>query len=103
MPASTSRDSDKFMLRLPDGMRKRIERSAKSHGRSMNSEIVATLEEHYPSDVNLDELINQTNALAKAQARAHREGMRAYQLEALIESLREIVVGLASEDGRTRK
>jgi hypothetical protein len=40
--------SDKFMLRLPDGMRDRIKDAADLNGRSMNSEIVATLEEEYP-------------------------------------------------------
>ncbi|OKP02620.1 Arc family DNA-binding protein [Xenorhabdus eapokensis] len=35
---------DKFMLRLPDGMREAIAESAKQNGRSMNSEIIAALE-----------------------------------------------------------
>lgn len=39
-----NRDSDKFMLRLPDGMRDRIGALAKESGRSMNAEIVARLE-----------------------------------------------------------
>lgn len=34
---------DKFMLRLPDGMRDRIAQAAKSNGRSMNAEIVGRL------------------------------------------------------------
>lgn len=36
------------MLRLPDGMRDRIKTIAASNNRSMNAEIVATLEEKYP-------------------------------------------------------
>lgn len=40
--------ADGFMLRLPDGMRERIKRAAKLNNRSMNSEIVAALAEHYP-------------------------------------------------------
>ena len=40
---------DKFMLRLPDGMRERIKAVAEANNRSMNSEIVATLEEKYPA------------------------------------------------------
>lgn len=39
--------TDKFMLRLPDGMRDQIRVSAEANGRSMNAEIVATLEEKY--------------------------------------------------------
>jgi hypothetical protein len=42
--------SDKFMLRLPDGMRDRIKKSAEVNGRSMNSEIISTLREKYPPD-----------------------------------------------------
>ena len=36
------------MLRLPDGMRDRIKDAADKSGRSMNAEIVGTLEEAYP-------------------------------------------------------
>jgi len=44
----TNRNSDKFMLRLPDGMRDRIKAAADLNGRSMNAEIIQTLEEEYP-------------------------------------------------------
>lgn len=40
---------DQFMLRLPDGMRDRIKAAADQNGRSMNAEIVLTLEETYPA------------------------------------------------------
>ncbi len=36
------------MLRLPDGMRERIKAAAADNNRSMNAEIVSTLEEAYP-------------------------------------------------------
>lgn len=45
-----AKDQDKFVLRLPTGMRDRIKAAADKNNRSMNSEIVATLEEAYPSD-----------------------------------------------------
>lgn len=41
--------SDKFMLRLPDGMRDRIKAAAEASNRSMNAEIVGALEEKYPA------------------------------------------------------
>lgn len=44
-----SDQQDKFMLRLPDGMRERIKRAAMVNNRSMNAEILATLEDKYPS------------------------------------------------------
>lgn len=40
--------SDKFMLRLPDGMRDRIKASAEKSNRSMNAEIIAALDEAFP-------------------------------------------------------
>ena len=43
MAQGTGRDSDKFMLRLPEGMRDRLKNAADEAGRSMNAEIVARL------------------------------------------------------------
>ena len=40
----TSRESDKFVLRMPDGMRDEIAERAKASGRSMNAEIVYRLQ-----------------------------------------------------------
>lgn len=41
----SSRTADKFVVRLPDGMRERIAGHAKTNHRSMNSEIISRLEE----------------------------------------------------------
>lgn len=40
----SSRTADKFVIRLPDGMREKIAEVARTHHRSMNSEIIARLE-----------------------------------------------------------
>lgn len=40
--------ADKFMLRLPPGMRARISDVAKANSRSMNTEIVVALERAFP-------------------------------------------------------
>lgn len=40
----SSRSADKFVVRLPDGMREKIAVRAKGHHRSMNSEIISVLE-----------------------------------------------------------
>lgn len=45
--ATTDRESDKFVLRLPDGMRALIAEAAKASGRSMNAEIVSRLESSF--------------------------------------------------------
>lgn len=39
-----SRDLNKFIVRLPEGMRERIAAKAKENNRSMNAEIVSRLE-----------------------------------------------------------
>ncbi|HZJ95031.1 MAG TPA: Arc family DNA-binding protein [Thiopseudomonas sp.] len=60
--AYSSRTADKFVVRLPEGMRDRIAEVARAQHRSMNSEIVARLEsslEHdgvliQNDDLNLD-------------------------------------------------
>ncbi|WP_127113063.1 Arc family DNA-binding protein [Shimia sediminis] len=39
--------NDKFMLRLPDGMREQIKESAAKNSRSMNAEIVVALELYF--------------------------------------------------------
>ena len=41
----SSRTADKFVVRLPDGMRERIAEVARNHHRSMNSEIIARVEQ----------------------------------------------------------
>ncbi|ALZ85475.1 MULTISPECIES: Arc family DNA-binding protein [Pseudomonadaceae] len=41
----SSRTADKFVVRLPEGMRERIADVARNHHRSMNSEIIARLEQ----------------------------------------------------------
>lgn len=40
---ATGRESDKFMLRLPDGMRERLKKEAADNGRSLNAEIIQRL------------------------------------------------------------
>jgi hypothetical protein len=46
MAKSVDRASDKFVLRLPDGMRDFIAEIAERSGRSMNAEIISALASH---------------------------------------------------------
>lgn len=39
--------ADRFLVRMPDGMRERIAEAAKATGRSMNAEIVARLQDSF--------------------------------------------------------
>ena len=49
-----SEKQDRFIIRLPEGMRDRIKAAAEANNRSMNAEIVATLEEKYPAPTGPD-------------------------------------------------
>lgn len=48
--AYSSRTADKFVVRLPNGMRDRIAEVARTQHRSMNSEIIARLEHSLEND-----------------------------------------------------
>lgn len=48
--AYSSRTADKFVVRLPEGMRDRIAEVARDQHRSMNSEIIARLESSLQQD-----------------------------------------------------
>ncbi|ARC90382.1 Arc family DNA-binding protein [Rhodovulum sp. MB263] len=51
--------AERFQVRLPRGMRDRIKAAAEANNRSMNAEIVAALEEKFPSplDEGLERLV----------------------------------------------
>lgn len=52
--SATGRASDKFMLRLPDGMRDKLKEAAQSTKRTLNAEIVARLEQAFEQDSRAD-------------------------------------------------
>ena len=54
----SSRTADKFVVRLPDGMRERIADVARNHHRSMNSEIIARLEQSMLQESSLGDDLN---------------------------------------------
>ena len=53
-----ARDDDQLKFRVPDGLKARIERSARENSRSMNAEIIATLERQYPLEIPLEDVFN---------------------------------------------
>lgn len=61
---SNSRTADKFVIRLPDGLRERIADLAEGNRRSMNSEIVLRLERSTALEVELDHQKNLVRILA---------------------------------------
>lgn len=57
---------DKYVVRLPDGLRDRIKAHAEKNGRSMNAEIVRVLEKEFPEPASLSEQIERLILLANA-------------------------------------
>lgn len=49
-----SEQADKYLLRLPEGMREQLKDAAKQNNRSMNAEIVARLEQSFLAKVHAD-------------------------------------------------
>ena len=60
-----SKSADKFIVRLPDGMRRRIGEVSKRARRSMNSEIVCRLEHSFDTVVDPIAASEMRNMLAK--------------------------------------
>lgn len=52
-----SEKQERFIVRLPDGMRDRIKAAADANNRSMNAEIVATLQDAYPEVDDFQKLV----------------------------------------------
>jgi len=93
------RDFDKFMLRLPEGMRDMIANRAKRNGRSMNSEIVLTLMKEFSTegkpDAWLDALMNSLELVDTSSER----GMGVFN-RAASSAIREINQRIETENSR---
>jgi hypothetical protein len=50
--------TDKFMLRMPDGMRDRIKAKAEQNGVSMNAEIIHALHRYFPAPQDVGDILN---------------------------------------------
>lgn len=66
-------EQDKFMLRLPKGMRERIKRASEMNNRSMNSEIVERLQYSFGgADAEIQALFDKINDLEAQLARSQQ-------------------------------
>jgi predicted DNA-binding protein len=57
--APTSRESDKFILRMPDGMRERLAEVAESQGRTMNAVVIGVLAEYLAGAQSLESQLGE--------------------------------------------
>lgn len=60
-----AKDQDKFVLRMPEGMRARIRSMAHANNRSMNAEIISTLEDCYPPQPGVNEVLGLIEVLTE--------------------------------------
>jgi hypothetical protein len=76
MMEKIGRESDKFMLRMPDGMRDRIKASAEDNKRSMNAEIIVGLSitDERETDLSDPHNFNLSGLPKEAQLRRIVEG-----------------------------
>lgn len=63
-PDRTPQAADKYVLRMPDGMREKITELAKANGRSMNAEMVLMLQQAIDARAHPPALSLDTHALA---------------------------------------
>lgn len=68
MSTCVGRESDKFSLRFPDGMRDRIKSAATQNFRSMNAEIVIALDRAFPAHEPRTETEDSLQAVPSASA-----------------------------------
>lgn len=110
MADPTGRESDKFMLRLPDGMRDRIKAAAAHNGRSMNTEIIHALtywlEIELPYDVELGAGTDATSIGKQDSEETRKEREQDYKREIersiwmMQRLLRDISVGKGSYEAQ---
>lgn len=76
-----SRTAEKFVIRLPDGMRSRIADMAVVNHRSMNSEIIQRLEQSFASENSSQSLQEQLDELLRRAAQLSNQILTARNAE----------------------
>lgn len=103
MKGTKVRDQDKFMLRLPDGLRDRIKVKADVAGISMNEAIVAVLNREFPEPITLESrlqrLLGSLHILKGEGADLIVDDL----LKGVVDVLGEIATGAVSADQGKRE
>lgn len=83
-PGFNSRTADKFVVRLPDGMRKAIEDLAGDNHSSMNTEIIRAIEAHLEGQARQSLLLDALQAqLPAGQAPARQQTQQQAEVDYL--------------------
>lgn len=98
MNANTGRESDKFMLRFPEGMRDLIKARADENGRSMNSEIIelinSAMDQHSKIWGENAELVYAQRSLVKNLLSQNKEWAALYREQ--VQSKQDFIALLTS-------
>lgn len=92
-----SEEQDRFIVRMPDGMRERIAAIAKENSRSMNAEIVRVLEEAFPPEPSPAQLEESIAELLRFASRSGGSPNRRVSRRALLNQLAEFRRQLSDE------
>ncbi|QEY58871.1 Arc family DNA-binding protein [Pseudomonas sp. C27(2019)] len=95
--AYSSRTADKFVVRLPEGMRDRIAEVARSQHRSMNSEIIARLESSLAQESLLTE-VNSVNVRLDSPELSHHERELLQHFRLLTQRQQNALLALITHD-----
>lgn len=94
---SKAKNQEQFIVRLPDGMRDRIKKKAEQNGRSMNAEIVWTLENAYPPEDPLREAID---SVVRLYAVSYRDADRSPKIDEHFDTAMRRLMVEAVKQGR---
>jgi hypothetical protein len=84
---------DKYVLRLPDGLRDRIKAYAESHGRSMNAEIVRVLEREFPEPWTIGDRLNHLTEVLLSLKKGETFDQNIFQM---VDSIEQTIAGILS-------
>ena len=93
--------AERFQVRMPDGLRDRIAAAAEANNRSMNAEIVATLEQAYPESDLFSDMIK----LFRTELERHLNNGDYKSAEIVKDSLKSLIdiIQLTIENNQTIK
>ncbi|MER8846791.1 Arc family DNA-binding protein [Mesorhizobium australicum] len=94
--------AERFQVRLPNGMRDRIAQSAERNGRSMNAEIVQALDQFFPPEPSIEQILERVHATIDMASKANSLPYRKVLLDALAQLSDRLASGLEFDQFESR-